>query len=183
MTGRRALAWPELVRRIVDAAVMNVKSLSRFVDAQIEDAKAEGVLFSLHLKATMMKVSDPIIFGHAVKTYFADVFAKHGDTFDRIACGAGSITAFRLDVGRRFTVDGRRDDLLVRMHVLRVVRARCARRTLPELRRRAGAPAAAPAAAASPKVTSIGSDHEDGDDHQHEDPLEAPQHGPSTLLA
>ena len=52
------------------------------------DAKASDVLFSIHLKATMMKVSDPILFGHAVKTYFADVFAKHADTFDRIGVNA-----------------------------------------------------------------------------------------------
>ncbi|KGQ18389.1 Isocitrate dehydrogenase [Lysobacter dokdonensis DS-58] len=64
---------------IVDAAVMNVKSLSRFVDAQIEDAKAQGVLFSLHLKATMMKVSDPIMFGVVVERFYRDVLARHED--------------------------------------------------------------------------------------------------------
>ncbi|MUV13164.1 NADP-dependent isocitrate dehydrogenase [Noviluteimonas gilva] len=64
---------------IVDAAVMNVKSLSRFVDAQIEDAKAQGVLFSLHLKATMMKVSDPILFGVVVERFYRDVLARHED--------------------------------------------------------------------------------------------------------
>ena len=52
------------------------------------EAKAKDVLFSIHLKATMMKVSDPILFGHTVKTYFADVFAKHADTFDRIGVNA-----------------------------------------------------------------------------------------------
>ena len=62
---------------IVDAAVMNVKSLSRFVDAQIEDAQAQGVLFSLHLKATMMKVSDPIMFGVVVERFYRDVLARH----------------------------------------------------------------------------------------------------------
>ncbi|MFL6585465.1 MAG: NADP-dependent isocitrate dehydrogenase, partial [Luteimonas sp.] len=64
---------------IVDAAVMSRKALSSFIEAQIEDAKAQGVLFSLHLKATMMKVSDPILFGHAVQAYFPDVFAEFGD--------------------------------------------------------------------------------------------------------
>ena len=58
---------------------MSAKALDDFLAAQLADAKAEGVLFSIHLKATMMKVSDPIIFGHAVKAYFADVFAKHAD--------------------------------------------------------------------------------------------------------
>ena len=52
--------------------------------AEIEDAKAKGVLFSLHMKATMMKVSDPIIFGHAVRLFFADVFKKHQATFDKL---------------------------------------------------------------------------------------------------
>lgn len=64
---------------IVDAATMHVKALSRFVDAQIEDAKAQGVLFSLHLKATMMKVSDPIMFGVVVERFYRDVLARHED--------------------------------------------------------------------------------------------------------
>lgn len=64
---------------IVDAATMHVKALSRFVDAQIDDAKAQGVLFSLHLKATMMKVSDPIMFGVVVERFYRDVLARHED--------------------------------------------------------------------------------------------------------
>ena len=59
---------------IVDAAVMRRKALDAFLAEQIEDAREQGVLFSVHLKATMMKVSDPIIFGHAVRTFFKDVF-------------------------------------------------------------------------------------------------------------
>lgn len=66
---------------IIDATVLNKKALIAFLKKQIAEAKEQGVLFSLHLKATMMKVSDPIIFGHAVETYFEDVFAKHGATF------------------------------------------------------------------------------------------------------
>ncbi len=66
---------------IVDASVMNRDKLRRFLATQIDDAKAQGVLFSLHMKATMMKVSDPIIFGHAVSVYYADVFEKHAETF------------------------------------------------------------------------------------------------------
>ena len=73
-----------LAGEIVDATFMSARALDAFLAEQMADAQAQGVLFSIHLKATMMKVSDPIIFGHAVKTYFADVFAKHGDTFDRI---------------------------------------------------------------------------------------------------
>jgi isocitrate dehydrogenase len=62
---------------VVDAAVMNVRALRKFYSEQIEDAKKSGVLLSLHLKATMMKVSDPIMFGHAVAVFFKDVFEKH----------------------------------------------------------------------------------------------------------
>jgi len=69
---------------IIDATVMSKKALLTFLEAQVEDAKAQGVLFSLHMKATMMKVSDPIIFGHAVRVFFADLFAKHGNTFEEI---------------------------------------------------------------------------------------------------
>jgi isocitrate dehydrogenase len=70
---------PVLAGEIVDGAVMRRRALDAFLEAQLADAKATGVLFSLHLKATMMKVSDPIIFGHAVRAFFADVFAEHGD--------------------------------------------------------------------------------------------------------
>ena len=66
---------------IIDASVMSRRALCAFYAAQIQDAKQQGVLLSLHLKATMMKVSDPIIFGHAVSVYFKAVFDKHADTF------------------------------------------------------------------------------------------------------
>ena len=75
---------------IIDATVMNVQSLKTFLTAEIKDAKANGVLFSLHMKATMMKVSDPIIFGHAVRLFFADVFKKHQTTFDEIGVDANN---------------------------------------------------------------------------------------------
>jgi isocitrate dehydrogenase len=64
---------------IVDAAVMRTAALDAFLAEQVADAKARRVLFSVHLKATMMKVSDPILFGHAVTAYFADVFAQYGE--------------------------------------------------------------------------------------------------------
>jgi isocitrate dehydrogenase len=64
---------------IIDSTVMSVKALRRFIEEQIDDAKKTGVLFSVHLKATMMKVSDPVIFGHFVTVFFKDVFAKHAD--------------------------------------------------------------------------------------------------------
>jgi isocitrate dehydrogenase len=72
--------FPVLAGEVVDSTVMSVSALRSFLAEQVADAKDKGVLFSLHMKATMMKVSDPIIFGHAVEVFFADVFAKHGTT-------------------------------------------------------------------------------------------------------
>jgi isocitrate dehydrogenase len=69
---------------VLDATVMNKKRLVAFLEKQVAEAKKLGVLFSLHMKATMMKVSDPIIFGHAVKTFFKDLVAKHGRVFDEL---------------------------------------------------------------------------------------------------
>jgi isocitrate dehydrogenase len=69
---------------VIDAAVMSVKALGAFYDQAIQAAKSEQILLSLHVKATMMKISDPILFGHAVKVYYRDVFAKYGETFDRL---------------------------------------------------------------------------------------------------
>jgi isocitrate dehydrogenase len=66
---------------VVDASFMNAKALNAFFEKEINEAKSENIMLSLHMKATMMKVSDPVIFGHCVKTFFKDVFAKHGDTF------------------------------------------------------------------------------------------------------
>ncbi len=72
-----------LAGEIIDATVMSKKKLLAFLEAQVKDAKEQGVLFSLHMKATMMKVSDPIIFGHAVQVFFKDVFEKHGAALDK----------------------------------------------------------------------------------------------------
>ena len=69
---------------IIDAAVMSRKALAAFIDAQIADAKSQGVLFSLHLKATMMKVSDPIMFGVVVNEFYKDVLAKHADALKSV---------------------------------------------------------------------------------------------------
>lgn len=73
---------------IIDATVMRKASLLQFLKNQFEDSRKEGTLLSLHLKATMMKVSDPIIFGHALETYFREVFEKYGDTFEQIGIDA-----------------------------------------------------------------------------------------------
>jgi isocitrate dehydrogenase len=88
---------PLLAGEIIDAAVMSRKALRAFLAEQIEAAKMDGVLFSLHLKATMMKVSDPILFGHAVSEFFADVFKKHEATLKRLGVnpnnGVGELLA------------------------------------------------------------------------------------------
>ena len=83
-------AVPVLDGEVVDASVMNCAALRAFYEKEIESAKEEGVLFSLHLKATMMKVSDPIMFGHCVRAYYSDVFEKHAATFDEIGVDANN---------------------------------------------------------------------------------------------
>lgn len=75
---------PVTAGEIIDASVMSVNALCDFFEAAMTEAKDEGVLLSLHMKATMMKVSDPIIFGHAVNVYFSDVFEKHAATFEKL---------------------------------------------------------------------------------------------------
>jgi len=73
---------------VIDSAVMSSKALREFFEAQMQDAKANGVMLSLHLKATMMKVSDPVMFGHAVTVYFKDVFEKYADLFAELGVDA-----------------------------------------------------------------------------------------------
>ena len=75
---------PVLAGEVIDASVMSVNALCDFFESAMQDAKDEGVLLSLHMKATMMKVSDPIIFGHAVNVYYNDVFEKHAATFEKL---------------------------------------------------------------------------------------------------
>ncbi|MGD2160110.1 MAG: NADP-dependent isocitrate dehydrogenase [Gammaproteobacteria bacterium] len=75
---------PVLDGEVVDAAVMSCNRLCEFFEQAMQDAKSQDVLLSLHMKATMMKVSDPIIFGHAVNVYYRDVFAKHAATFEKL---------------------------------------------------------------------------------------------------
>lgn len=100
-----------LAGEIIDATFMSKKALVKFLEEQVADAKAQGVLFSLHMKATMMKVSDPIIFGHAVKVFFAPVFEKFGDKLDAIGVnvnnGFGNLLANldKLDADTRKAVE------------------------------------------------------------------------------
>ena len=86
---------PVLAGEIVDSTFMDVVALRAFLNDQIEDARSSGVLFSLHMKATMMKVSDPIIFGHAVRAFFADTFTEFGDVLENAGAnpnnGLGSV--------------------------------------------------------------------------------------------
>ena len=82
---------------VVDATRMSKRALVEFLQEQVNDARERGVLFSLHLKATMMKVSDPIIFGHGVRAYFAELFSEHGETLEQAGAnpnnGLGNILA------------------------------------------------------------------------------------------
>jgi isocitrate dehydrogenase len=75
---------PVLEGEVIDASVMSCKPLRAFFEQAAQDAKSQGVLLSLHMKATMMKVSDPIIFGHAVSVYYKDVFDKHAAVFEKL---------------------------------------------------------------------------------------------------
>jgi len=88
---------PLLAGEIIDGTFMSKAALDAFLAAQVADARANGVLFSLHMKATMMKVSDPIIFGHGVRAYFADVFSEFGDVLDAAEAdpnnGLGNVVA------------------------------------------------------------------------------------------
>lgn len=83
-SGKETVLKEKLVLKageILDATFMSAKALRAFIEKELHAAKEKGLLFSVHLKATMMKVSDPIIFGHFVSVYFQDVFAKHAETF------------------------------------------------------------------------------------------------------
>ena len=102
-------SFPLLKGEIIDATVMNKKALVRFLEEQVADAKAKDVLFSLHMKGTMMKVSDPIIFGHAVKAYFKDVFEKYGDTFKELGVNVNSGLGNLLDHLQELPEDKRKE--------------------------------------------------------------------------
>ncbi len=88
---------PLLAGEVLDATSMSKRALVAFLAEQIDDAKVKEVLFSIHLKATMMKVSDPIIFGHCVRVFFADVFAKHAEALESVGAdpnnGFGDVLA------------------------------------------------------------------------------------------
>ena len=79
-----------LAGEVIDGMFMSKKALCKFFEEQIEDAKDTGILFSLHVKATMMKVSHPIVFGHCVKVFYKDLFEKHGELFDELGVNANN---------------------------------------------------------------------------------------------
>ncbi|NQZ75008.1 MAG: NADP-dependent isocitrate dehydrogenase [Ekhidna sp.] len=83
-------AFPIQEGEVIDASVMNMTALKNFIEQEIESALNEGILFSLHMKATMMKVSDPIIFGAVVEVYYKDVFEKYGQLFEEIGVNANN---------------------------------------------------------------------------------------------
>ena len=103
-------ATPVQFDEVIDATVIRCKDLCEFFEESMQDAKAQNVLLSLHMKATMMKVSDPIIFGHAVNIYYKDVFAKHAKVFDEIGVdtrnGLGDVYAKIADLP-----DGQRKEI------------------------------------------------------------------------
>ena len=82
-----------LDREIIDSMFMSKKALLEFYEKEINDAYKTGVMFSLHVKATMMKVSHPIVFGHCVKIFYKDAFAKHGKLFDELGVNVNNGTA------------------------------------------------------------------------------------------
>ncbi len=98
---------PLLAGEVIDATVMSKRALVEFLTAQIADAKAKGVLFSLHLKATMMKVSDPIIFGHAVRAFFPALFAEHGAALEAAGISPNDGLASLLESLASFPADQR----------------------------------------------------------------------------
>lgn len=112
--GRKTIlkqSTPILDGEVIDATVMNRNALREFLAEEVADAKAQDVLLSIHLKATMMKVSDPIIFGHMVSVYFEDLFEKHAATFEEIGVdvknGFGDVVAKiqSLDVEKRSMIE------------------------------------------------------------------------------
>ena len=96
---------------ILDAAVMRRAALDQFLAEQLADAKAQGVLFSVHLKATMMRVSDPIIFGHAVRAYFSDVFTEFGSELDQLGVNPNDGLAALLRAIEKLP-DGRQQEVI-----------------------------------------------------------------------
>ncbi|PCE63642.1 NADP-dependent isocitrate dehydrogenase [Sediminicola luteus] len=99
-----------LAGEVIDATAMSKNALVDFLTEQVKDAKEQGVLFSVHMKATMMKVSDPIIFGHVVKAYFSDVFEKHANALSKI--GANPNNGLETILDKVATLEGAERDAI-----------------------------------------------------------------------
>ena len=99
---------PLLAGEVIDATVMRAKDLQAFFTEQIADAKAKGVLFSVHLKATMMKVSDPIIFGHVVRAFFPKLFAEHAALLEAAGINPNDGLATMLQIAQTLPADQRK---------------------------------------------------------------------------
>lgn len=102
-------AAPLLQGELFDTSILCFDVLSQFLEEQVQDAKDKDVLFSIHMKATMMKVSDPIIFGEAVRVYFKDLFAKYGELFDEIGVDVNNGFAQLLSKIQELPEDKRQD--------------------------------------------------------------------------
>jgi len=100
---------------VIDSMYMSKKALCAFLEAEIEDAKETGVMFSFHVKATMMKVSHPIVFGHAVKIYYKDMFAKHADLFESLGVNANEGLSSVYEKVQHLT-EAKREEILADLH-------------------------------------------------------------------
>ena len=100
---------------IIDSMFMSKKALCEFLETEIDDAKETGVMFSFHVKATMMKVSHPIVFGHAVKIYYKDLFAKHAELFDSLGVNANEGLSSVYEKVQHLT-EAKREEILADLH-------------------------------------------------------------------
>jgi len=103
------------VGEIIDSMFMSKKVLCEFLEQEMEDARATGVMFSFHVKATMMKVSHPIVFGHAVKIYYKDLFTKHAETFEKIGVNANDGVSSIYDKVKQLP-ESWREEILADLH-------------------------------------------------------------------
>ncbi|MFP5341208.1 MAG: NADP-dependent isocitrate dehydrogenase, partial [Gammaproteobacteria bacterium] len=100
---------------IIDSMFMSKKALCEFYEKELEDCREAGILFSLHVKATMMKVSHPIVFGHCVKIYYKDAFEKHGKLFDELGINVNNGMVDLYDKIRQLP-ESKRDEIIRDLH-------------------------------------------------------------------
>ena len=110
---------------IIDSMFMSKKALCDFYEAQLEDCRQSGILFSLHVKATMMKVSHPIVFGHCVKIYYKEAFEKHGKTFDELGINVNNGMVDLYDKIKNLP-ESKRDEIIRDLHACQEHRPRLA---------------------------------------------------------